>query len=71
MRYFLCFIFPPLAVFSTGRLGALILNILLTIFFWIPGIIHAILVVNDFYENRRNRRIIRAVRRGYHTNYNH
>jgi uncharacterized membrane protein YqaE (UPF0057 family) len=65
MRYFLCIIFPPAAVLTTGRIGALILNIILTICFWIPGIIHAILVTNDFYENRRNRRVIRAIRRGY------
>jgi hypothetical protein len=29
------------------------------------------LVVNDFYENRRNRRVIRAVRRGYYNGYYH
>jgi hypothetical protein len=43
----------------------LIFNIILTIFFWIPGIIHAILVVNKFYEDRRYGRLIRATRRGY------
>jgi uncharacterized membrane protein YqaE (UPF0057 family) len=65
MRYFLCFLFPPLAVFTTGRVGSLLLNIILTIFFWVPGIIHAILVVNDYYEDKRTRRVVRAIRRGY------
>jgi len=65
MRYFLCFLCPPLAVFTTGRIGSLILNTILTIFFLVPGIIHAILVVNDFYESRRYRRLVRTVRRGY------
>ncbi len=65
MRYFLCFLFPPLAVLTTGRIGALILNIILTIFFWIPGIIHAILVVNEFYEDRRHRQLMRVARRRY------
>lgn len=65
MRYFLCFLCPPIAVFTTGRIGSLILNIILTLFFWVPGIIHAILVVNDFYEDRRYRRFARAVRRWY------
>jgi uncharacterized membrane protein YqaE (UPF0057 family) len=63
MRYFLCFLLPPLAVFSTGRIGAFILNIILTVFFWIPGIIHAILVTNDYYEAKRHRQVVRAIRR--------
>jgi uncharacterized membrane protein YqaE (UPF0057 family) len=65
MRYFLCFLFPPAAVLTTGRIGSLILNIILTIFFWIPGIIHAILIVNDFYEARRHRQLVRVMRRRY------
>jgi len=63
MRYFLCILFPPAAVLTTGRIGALILNIILCLFFWIPGIIHAILVTNDFYEARRHRQLVRVVRR--------
>ena len=63
MRYFLCILFPPAAVFTTGRIGALILNIILCFFFWIPAIIHAILVTNDFYEARRHRRLVRVVKR--------
>jgi uncharacterized membrane protein YqaE (UPF0057 family) len=62
MRYFLCFILPPAAVLTTGRIGSFILSIILTICGWIPGVIYAILVTNDFYESRRNRRVIRAIR---------
>ncbi len=62
MRYFLCFLLPPAAVLTTGRIGSFILCIVLTICGWIPGIIYAILVTNDFYQNRRNRRVIRAIR---------
>jgi uncharacterized membrane protein YqaE (UPF0057 family) len=65
MRYFLCFLFPPIAVLTTGRMGSLILNILLTLLFWVPGIIHAILTVNDYYEARRYRRLVRVIRRGH------
>jgi len=65
MSYFLCFICPPLAIFTTGKMGSFVLNIILTLFFWIPGIIHAILVVNKFYEDRRYRRLISAARRRY------
>jgi uncharacterized membrane protein YqaE (UPF0057 family) len=63
MRYFLCFIFPPAAVLTTGRIGAFILSIILTICFWVPGIIHAVLVTNDYYEAKRYRRLVRAVKR--------
>ncbi|QEC76114.1 YqaE/Pmp3 family membrane protein [Mucilaginibacter ginsenosidivorax] len=63
MRYFLCFLFPPLAILTTGRIGAFILNIFLTLFFWIPGVIHSILVTSDYYDARRHRRLVRAVRR--------
>jgi uncharacterized membrane protein YqaE (UPF0057 family) len=63
MRYFLCFLFPPLAVLTTGKPGAFILSIILTICLWIPGIIHAVLVINDYYAARRHRQLIRAVKR--------
>jgi uncharacterized membrane protein YqaE (UPF0057 family) len=62
MRYFLCFLFPPAAVLTTGRIGSFILSIILTLFFWIPGVIYAILVTSDYYSDRRNRRVIRAIR---------
>lgn len=62
MRYFLCIILPPVAVLTTGRIGALILNIVLCLFFWIPGVIHAILVTNDYYADKRNKKLIRAVK---------
>jgi uncharacterized membrane protein YqaE (UPF0057 family) len=65
MRYFLCFLCPPLAILTTGKIGALILNIILTLFFWIPGIIHAILVVNKFYDDRRHRQFMAYARRRY------
>jgi uncharacterized membrane protein YqaE (UPF0057 family) len=63
MRYFLCIIFPPLAVLTTGRIGAFLLNCLLTLCVWIPGVIHAILVTNDYYEERRHRQVMRVMKR--------
>lgn len=65
MRYFLCFLCPPVAILTTGKIGALIFNIILTLFFWIPGIIHAILVVSKYYEDRRHRQLMAATRRRY------
>jgi uncharacterized membrane protein YqaE (UPF0057 family) len=65
MRYFLCFLFPPAAILTTGKMGALILNIILTLFFWVPGIIHSILVVSKFYDDRRHRQLMAVARRRY------
>jgi uncharacterized membrane protein YqaE (UPF0057 family) len=62
MRYFLCIIFPPLAVLTTGRIGAFLLSCLLTLCLWVPGVVHAILVTNDYYEERRHRQMIRAIK---------
>lgn len=63
MRYFLCIILPPLTVLTTGRMGAFLLSCLLTLCLWVPGVVHAILVTNDYYEERRHRQMMRAIRR--------
>ncbi|MGZ3767898.1 MAG: YqaE/Pmp3 family membrane protein [Mucilaginibacter sp.] len=62
MRYFLCIILPPLAVLTTGRIGAFLLSCLLTLCLWVPGVVHAILVNNGYYEERRHRQMMRAIR---------
>ena len=53
MLYLLCIVFPPLAVLLTGRPMQALLNLGLTCLFWIPGSIHAILVVNEHKANQR------------------
>jgi len=62
MRYFLCIILPPIAVLTTGRIGAFILSIILTAVFWIPGVIHAILVTNRYYADKRHKELIKATK---------
>ncbi|TFE02502.1 YqaE/Pmp3 family membrane protein [Jeotgalibacillus sp. R-1-5s-1] len=47
MLYILAIFLPPLAVLFTGRFGSFLLNILLTILGYIPGLIHAVIVVRD------------------------
>ncbi len=47
MLYILAIFLPPLAVLFTGRFGSFLLNILLTILGYIPGLIHAIIVIRD------------------------
>lgn len=42
----LCFFLPPLAVYlKTNVVKTALINLLLSIFFWIPGVIHALWVV--------------------------
>lgn len=43
IRFILCFIFPPLAVFDKGY-GAILLVLLLTFFGWIPGTVVALVI---------------------------
>jgi uncharacterized membrane protein YqaE (UPF0057 family) len=46
-------VFPPLAVLLTGRIASFFLSLLLTLLGWIPGVIHACLVVNDYHAEKR------------------
>jgi uncharacterized membrane protein YqaE (UPF0057 family) len=48
-------VFPPLAVLMTGRIASFFLSIILTLLGWIPGVIHACLVVNDYHAEQRAR----------------
>lgn len=47
MMYLLAILLPPVAVLLSGKPVQAVLNFILCIFFWIPGVIHAILVVNE------------------------
>jgi uncharacterized membrane protein YqaE (UPF0057 family) len=53
LRYFFCVAFPPIAVLMTGRMLSFILSLLLTLAGWVPGVIHACLVVNDYQAEHR------------------
>jgi uncharacterized membrane protein YqaE (UPF0057 family) len=46
MLYLLAVILPPVAVLLRGKPGQALLNLLLTICFWLPGVIHAWIVIN-------------------------
>ena len=61
MRYLLAIILPPVAVLLCGKPVQFVLNILLTLLFWIPGVIHAILVVNSHLADKRANKIVKAV----------
>lgn len=53
MLYLLAIVLPPLAVLFTGRPLQALLNVVLTLLLWIPGVVHAILVVNEHKANQR------------------
>lgn len=61
MRYLLAILLPPLAVLLCGKPIQAFLNLLLTLCLWVPGAVHAVLVVNNYYEDRRARQIVDAI----------
>jgi uncharacterized membrane protein YqaE (UPF0057 family) len=62
--YLLAILLPPVAVLLKGKPLQAALNLLLTLCFWIPGMIHAILVVNNANAEKRNRKLVKAIRQG-------
>ncbi len=61
MRYLLAIVLPPLAVLSCGKLFSAILNCGLTLLFWLPGVIHAMLVVSSHHADVRAKRTSRQM----------
>jgi len=64
MRYLLAIILPPLAILLCGKPLQFILNIPLTLLFWVPGVLHALLVVHSHLADQRTDRVVRAIRGG-------
>lgn len=62
MRYLIAILLPPLAVLLCGKPLQAVLNIFLTLLFWIPGMIHALLVVHSHLDDKRTDRIINAMK---------
>jgi uncharacterized membrane protein YqaE (UPF0057 family) len=46
MLYLLAVILPPVAVLLRGKPIQALINLVLTLCFWIPGIIHAWIIIN-------------------------
>ncbi|MBX3383061.1 MAG: YqaE/Pmp3 family membrane protein [Phycisphaeraceae bacterium] len=61
MRYLLAIVLPPVAVLVCGKPFQALLNLFLTLLFWVPGMIHALLVANDYYEDRRADRMVQML----------
>ena len=63
MRYLLAILLPPIAVFICGKPIQGLINIILTLILYVPGAIHAVLVVHSYYEDKRTERIVDAINR--------
>jgi uncharacterized membrane protein YqaE (UPF0057 family) len=63
MLYLLAVVFPPLAVLLAGKPFQAMLNVLLCVFLWIPGIIHAFMVVSESKSNKRHKELIKTLKR--------
>ncbi len=63
MRFFLAIVLPPLAVLLCGKPLQALLNLFLTLFLWIPGVVHACLVVNAHLADQRAERVLAGMRR--------
>ena len=62
MRYLLAIILPPVAVLLCGKPFQAMLNLVLTLCFWIPGVVHALFVVNSHLADVRAEKMIAAVK---------
>lgn len=73
MRYLLAIVLPPLGVFICAKPVSALLNIPLTLLFYFPGAIHAVLCVHSYeqmlrdrksrkLEDRRHRELLEATR---------
>jgi uncharacterized membrane protein YqaE (UPF0057 family) len=48
MRLLLCYLCPPAAVLLCGRPFSMVMNCILTLWFWLPGVRHALVVYADW-----------------------
>ena len=64
MLTLLAIICPPLAVLFCGKPFSAILNLVLWCCFIIPGIIHAVIVVNNHKADKRTDKMIKGVTKG-------
>lgn len=62
MRYLFAIILPPLAVLLCGKPIQFLLNVVLTLCFWIPGMIHALCVVGNYFADKRTDKVVRAIK---------
>ena len=60
--YLLAIFLPPVAVLFCGKPIQAVLNVFLTMALWIPGVVHAFMVVSARNADKRTNRLIDAVK---------
>lgn len=60
MRYLLCLL-PPIAVLVCGKPIQALLNVVLTLCVYFPGVIHAIFVVSSYNADKRTQKVVDAI----------
>ena len=63
MRYLLAIFLPPVAVLLCGKPIQALLNLFLTLLLWVPGVIHALLVVHNHMADKRTDKMIKAMKK--------
>jgi uncharacterized membrane protein YqaE (UPF0057 family) len=63
MMYVLAVIFPPLVPLFKGKFLHFLLNCLLLLFFWLPAVIHACVLVHRGNAEKRISEMEQAIRR--------
>lgn len=53
MMWILAILLPPVAVLLVGKPFQAVINLILTLIFYVPGMIHAILVVKESKDDKR------------------
>jgi uncharacterized membrane protein YqaE (UPF0057 family) len=62
----LCYIFPPLAVLFMGKPFSAILNCFLSMFFYLPGLKHALVCYADWKVDKSVDKITKAIHDPHH-----
>jgi uncharacterized membrane protein YqaE (UPF0057 family) len=60
--YLLAIFLPPVAVLLCGKPVQALLNVVLTLLFWVPGAIHAVAVVSSHNADKRTARLVAAIK---------
>jgi uncharacterized membrane protein YqaE (UPF0057 family) len=61
MRSLLALVCPPVAVLTSGSRSEVAANAVLTLLFFLPGVVHALGVVDRFTTNRQYASVMRAM----------
>ncbi|MEX0936533.1 MAG: YqaE/Pmp3 family membrane protein [Pirellulales bacterium] len=62
MLWLLAILLPPVAVLFIGKPLSAVLNLLLTLMFFVPGMIHALVLVNEYKTDKRFTQLARSLR---------